>query len=313
MSKINKIEKLKKGDCIGIFSSSSPTNEEAINKMTNYFSEKGYKVKVAPHTLDVNSFMAGDPSHRVTDFHSLISDPEVKLVMTANGGESAIQMLSLIDFELVRKNPKIICGMSDPTSLIISITFKASIPTFHGPNGYNFGHTTPTEFSEKNWWLMVTGGFSTPYYFPISDKLKVLKNGNTVSGEIVGGNLGVFCSLVGTPYFPDVAGKILFFEEIFRDHAQIDSCINQLRLVGVFDKIVGLVIGENVECIDSSERNKETFEELLLRNFKQFSFPIIYDIPLGHTDDKITIPLGMKCSINPSAKTFSLDECPFFK
>lgn len=308
---MNSVKKLEKGDCIGIFSSSSPTNEDAIHKMKNYFTERGYKVKIAPHTLEANSFMAGEPSNRVEDFHSLIADPNVTLVMTANGGESAIQMLSLIDFELVRKNPKIICGMSDPTSLMTAITLKSLLPTFHGPNGYNFGHTDPTKFTEENWWQMVTGNFSTPYIFPVNDKLKILKNGNTVVGEIIGGNLGVFCSLLGTPYFPDVTGKILFFEEIFREHAQIDSCINQLRLAGVFDKVVGLIVGENVECNDSSESNQETYEELLLRNFKQFNFPIVYNIPLGHTDDKITIPLGMKCSVNLSLKTISLIESPF--
>lgn len=308
---MNLIKKLEKGDCIGIFSSSSPTNEEAIHKMKNYFVERGYKVKIAPHTLEANSFMAGSPIHRVEDFHSLIADPDVTLVMTANGGESAIQMLSLIDYELVRNNPKIICGMSDPTSLMTAITFISSIPAFHGPNGYNFGHTDPTKFTEENWWTMVTGNFSTPYIFPTNDKAKVLKEGEIATGEIVGGNLGVFCSLLGTPYFPDTTGKILFFEEIFREHAQIDSCINQLRLAGVFDKVVGLIVGENVECNDSSESNKETYENLLLRNFKEFNFPIIYNIPLGHTDDKVTIPLGIKCSVNTSLKNISLIDNPF--
>lgn len=308
---MNLVNKLEKGDGIGIFSSSSPTNEDSINKLKKYFSERGYEVKIASHVLDSNSFMAGDPAKRVDDFHSLVSDPKIKLIMTANGGESAIQMLSLIDFELVQKNPKIICGMSDPTSLMTAITYKTLIPTFHGPNGYNFGHTVPSKFTEENWWRIVTGNFPIPYNFPISNKMKVLKNGNPVSGNIVGGNLGVFCSLLGTPYFPDVTNKILFFEEIFRDHGQIDSYINQLRLAGVFNKIVGLVVGENVECYDSSENIKETYEDLLLRNFELFDFPIIYNIPLGHTDDKITIPLGMRCSINTTTKTFSLIETPF--
>lgn len=305
------VHKLEKGDCIGIFSSSSPITVSALQRIEKYFLDRGYKCKVAAHTLDAMSFMAGKPQDKVSDLNSLIIDPNVKIIITAMGGESAIQMLPFIDFELLKKYPKIICGLSDPTSILNAITYNTSIPTFHGLNGYNFGYTEITEFSEMNWWKLITGDLSVPFTYPLEGRLKVLKEGSPINASIFGGNLSSFCSLIGTPYFPNMNGKILFIEEVFSEFARIDICLNQLKLSGVFEQIVGLIVGENFECNDPSENTPESYEKLLLRNFEAYKFPIIYNVPLGHTADKITLPIGCTFMLNTENGTLSLLDYPF--
>lgn len=310
---MKKVHKLEKGDYVGIFSSSSPISKEALDKMEKYFLNLGYKCEIAPHTLDTFSFMAGKPEDKVSDLNRLIKDPKIKIIITAMGGDSAIQMLPYMDFELFSKYPKIICGLSDPTSILNAISDKSHIPTFHGLNGYNFGYTEITKFSEVNWWKIISGDFTVPFIFPLDGRLKVLKTGPQVSAPILGGNLSVLCSLIGTPYFPKVKGKILFIEEVFSEFARIDTCLTQLRLSGIFEQIVGLVIGQNYECSDPSEKNPESYEELLLRNFVGYNFPIIYNIPLGHTEDKIALPIGCTCMVDTEHETFSLLDYPFIQ
>jgi muramoyltetrapeptide carboxypeptidase len=145
-----KPKSLRPGETIGIFSSSSPTTEEAVTRLRKYFEMRGYRTKVAPHTLLASGYMAGEPRQRAADINMLFTDDEVSLLMTATGGASAIQMLPHVDYEAIAKHPKILAGLSDPTCLLNAITAGTGLPTFHGPNGYNFGHKSPTAFTEAN-------------------------------------------------------------------------------------------------------------------------------------------------------------------
>lgn len=304
---------LKKGDTVGFFSSSSPTNQIAINKMINYFESRGYKTIVAPHTLVDLGFMAGTPKMKTDDLHYLVKNDNVKIIITASGGTSSLQMLPYIDYKLIAKHPKIICGLSDPTTILNSISHLSGVPTFHGPNGVSFGESDPTQFSESNWWNIVTNNLQLPFEYPVQDKIKVLKKCEKgVEGEIFGGNLGMLCFMMGSKYFPNMKGKILFIEEIFKNYYQIDNMLNQLKNAGVFNQIVGLIVGENYECKEANfPQHKESYEEVLLRNLGEFDFPIIYNVPLGHTEDKITIPIGIKVRMETNPGSIKLVSTPF--
>lgn len=307
---MNKLRKLTKGNKIGVFSSSSPTNKEAMERLTKYFNEKGFDVVLAPNVFSEFGYLAGLPEQRASDFNSLLKDPSISLLMTATGGKGAIQLLKIIDYDIFKSSPRILCGLSDPTTLINAISKMCQIPTFHGPNGYNFGHTNPTKFTESVWWQIVSGSFTLPYKYPLPsfNILKAVTKDKYIEGKIFGGNLGVLMNLIGTPYEPNWNGAILFFEERIVDISKTDIMINQLRLSGIFDKISALIIGKSVEILPNKQ---ESFEEMILRNTEEFEFPIISDVLLGHTEDKITIPISCNVRIDLTNKALLLLESPF--
>lgn len=301
-----KIRKLNKGDYIGIFSSSSPTNLEALEKMKKYFTKKGYKIKTTPNILEDFGYMAGTAKQRASDFNMLINDDEVKLIITANGGKSALQLLPLIDYDTIRIKSKGIVGLSDPSILLNAITAKTGLITIHGPNGYSFGHSEISKYSEDNWWKIVSESVEIPYEFPINRDARVIKYGETVSGQLYGGHLSTIRNLIKTEWEPDWDGCILFIEEVFSEFSTIDTMLTYLDYSGVLSKIAGLVIGKLEQCEEKNYKLKESFEDIVLRNCKSYNFPIIIDVLLGHTDDKLTLPIGAKVRFNSKDRKIEL-------
>lgn len=299
---------IKSGDTIGVFSPSSPTTKVALNNMKEYFEKRGYKIKLTENVMEKFGFMAGTPEKKAYDFNSLINDPDIKMIMTATGGKSALHLLPLIDYNAIQHNSKIIVGLSDPSIILNAITGKTGLITFHGPNGYNFGHTSITEFSEKNWWSIITGDVKIPYVYPICERVKVIKRGNSIIGRIFGGHLGTIRGLLGTPWIPNLKDAILFIEEIFTEFNMIDTILAHFRLAGVFEMISGLIVGEPVECNEKSYPQVESLEDVILRNCEGYNFPIMTNVPLGHTDDKITIPIGAQVCMDLEALSIILLE-----
>lgn len=283
------IKKIEPGDTIGLFSSSSPTNENSVNNIKDYFEKRGYIVKTSSHIYKSNGYMAGNAKERADDLNELVEDDSVKLIMTANGGKSALQMLPYIDYERIRKKQKGIIGLSDPSILLNAVTVKSGVITLHGPNGYNFGESQITKFSEKNWWDIVTGkqteiGFGTD--------ATVIKGNRDVTGRLYGGHLGTIRNLIGTEWEPDWNSCILFLEEAFSDISLFDTMLTHLKYCGVFEKIHGLVVGKLEQCYESNYSVIESLQEIILRNCEEYDFPIIMDAWIGHTDDKVTLPIG---------------------
>ena len=296
------IKRLEPGDTIGLFSSSSPTTESSVNNIRNYFEKKGYKIKTSSHIFASNGYMAGNAKERSDDLNELVNDDSVKLIMTANGGKSALQMLPFIDYEAIRKHPKGIIGLSDPSVLLNAITAKSKIITLHGPNGYNFGENNLSKFSQRNWWNFVTGNLMQ---INLGEDVTVLKGNEDITGTLYGGHLGTIRNILGTEWEPDWNACILFLEEAFSDYSAIDAMLTYLRYCGVFEKISGLLFGKLEQCHESNYDISENLQEIILRNCEGYDFPIVIDAWLGHTDNKVTLPIGglaelslLKCCLN---------------
>jgi muramoyltetrapeptide carboxypeptidase len=300
-------KRLQPGDTVGIVSTSSPTTPDALERTKGYLERRGYTVKVAPNVLASYGFMAGTAQTRADDLNHMLRDPTVRMIVTSTGGRSAAHLLPLIDYGAIASDPKIVIGLSDPSILLNAITSVTGVPTFHGPNGYNFGHAQITRFSEENFWPLVGQDLDIPYIFPVGDEIKVVREGNTVEGRLYGGHLGTNQVLVGTPWAPDWRDSILFIEEMIIELDRTDAMLTHLRLAGILDAIKGLIVGQFVEC---KEGHVETLEDVLLRNCAGYEFPIIANVPLGHTDDKITLPIGTCVRLNPVEASLELLESP---
>lgn len=308
---MKKLKVLSKGDTIGIISVSSPVEKEVVDKTVKYFEDLGYKTKLGKNILASNGYMAGSIEQRVFDLHSMFKDPTVNAIICAWGGTSANQLLQYINYGLISNNPKIFVGLSDPSVLSLAISTKSKIPTFHGPTGYNFGATNLTPYTEKYFFKALSRIEPIGLIEELS-KREIIKEG-TVEGEIIGGNLTLLQTIIGTPYEPDWNNKILFWEDLFVELHTIDLILTQFDNAGIFAKIKGMVIGKLVECNEEEYTINESFSELIERLTKRYNFPILYNVDLGHSDDKITIPIGVKCKMVLEDKTIQLEiiESPF--
>lgn len=294
--------RLKPADLIGIVSTSSPVNAEMVDRTRCYFEARGFRVRVGAHVLERFGYMAGDAQVRAADLNDMLSDPDVRMIVTATGGASAIQMLPLIYYGILARDPKIICGLSDPSILLNALTARSGVPTFHGPNGYNFGGGI-SAFTEANFWPLVTGELAFPHRLPVAAQMQVLREGQAVHGWLWGGHLATLQGLLGTPYLPQWGGAILFLEEFQVDYARTDAILAHFRHAGVFERIRALIIGQPAEI---GRAEVETYEQIILRQCAGTSFPIVTNIPLGHTPDKITLPIGGKARLDTGSRCLEL-------
>jgi muramoyltetrapeptide carboxypeptidase len=210
------------------------------------------------------------------------------------GGWGCGRVLDKIDYEQLKKNPKIILGFSDMTSLLNAIYQKTGLITFHGP----VGNSSWEKFSLNSFQdIVCRGGVS--YQKPEFPQLQLFSawQSGEAMGELIGGNLTVFCSLLGTPYWPSCTGKILFLEETHEEPYRIDRMLNSLRLAGVFDEISGVIFGQFNDCNEEKPLESFTLEEVVRHQLKGYSFPVIWGAPIGHVKDKWTLPIGMQVTM----------------
>ena len=299
--------RLRSGDAIGIVSTSSPTKPQAVDRMKAYFEQRGYSVKVAPNTLASFGFLAGTPPVRAEDFNTMLHDPTIRMIVTAMGGTGAAHLLPLIDYEALLSDPKMVVGLSDPCVVLNAITCATEVPTIHGPNGVEFGYDELTPFAEANFWPIVSENLSLPHVFPVKDEIKVVRRGSIAEGQLYGGHITAMQTLIGTPWAPDWKESILFLEEVNIVLSRIDKILMHFKLAGIFDSIKGFIFGQPVECEPVAV---ETLEDILLRVCADYDFPIITNVRIGHTDDKITVPIGCRVRLNTMEPSLELLESP---
>jgi len=306
---MNLPRKLELGDTIGILSTSSPTTTENMDRLTAYFNHRGYKVKLSENCLNNFGFLVDRAEVLAQDFNFMIADPEIKAILTATGGTGAIHLLPLIDYDLFKNNPKIFCGLSDPSILLNTITLKTGIPTFHGPNGYTFGYTNPTNFTEDNWWKLVTGNILSPYEYQTTG-MHIIKSGKLAIGQIFGGNDTRLKCLLGTKWLQFPKNFILFIEAVNYLPSILDDLLANLKIHGVFDIINGLIIGRFADYTYNNwwGNDIETFEAIVLRNCQNYDFPIVANLLIGHTEDKMTLPIGAKFELDTEKCKLTLLE-----
>lgn len=301
-------EKLKKGDTIGVIAPSNYIKEddlEYINASIALMEASGFKVKFGNYVFENTLNYGTDPRKRAKDINMMFADKEVKAILCVKGGEDSNSCLDYIDYEIIKNNPKIICGFSDNTSILDVINEKTGLVTYHGPTfksftswdtGYAYEQFIKklTENNKENSTEKYTEEFLSKVIGEPEDAYTTLKAGKA-KGQLVGGNLSLFTKLVCGKYAVNVENKILFLEELgFETGPEAtNSNIYYLKQNGVFDKIAGLWIG-NYE-----HQSKITLEEIIMNAIgDEYSFPIIKSNNFGHIDRKTIIPIGQIAEID---------------
>ncbi len=286
---------MQEGDGVAIVSTSSPVRPDDLERLVAYFERRGHPVKVAPHTRAATGYIAGPAADRAADLMQAFVDPDIQLVMPAEGGEGAANLLELLDFDLIGESGKVFVGLSDTSILANAIATRAGLAALHGPTGHSFSQIEVEPYTEEWFWRIVSG--------PVAGQ-EVAGNtwrvphggGQVVSGHVVGGHLRTIRTLVGTPWMPDLRGAIFVVEEVDVTWAQIDSALTHLRLAGVFDDISALLIGAPRDCV-SGDSPDGSWDELILRA-SGVSCPVVTDAELGHTARKFGLGIGCRVELD---------------
>lgn len=334
---------LEKGDTIAFIAPAgglAALTTHRLEKGKKFFEELGYKVKIFPTAKKTSGISSDTAENRAKDIMDAFRDKEIKAIVTTIGGNTSHQTLEYLDFETIKKNPKILCGYSDITSLHLALYSQTGLSGFYGPAVITqFGeHPKPDDFTTTNFFKAVTGdlGEVKPSKQWTDDKsvdwinkddlkksrlyeenkgYEWLKKGRA-EGKILGGCLPVILHLAGTKYWPDFKDKILLLEtpegEDFRKGESlpnVDSALGDLRNLGVFNRIKGIVFGRGFGY--TKEQIKQ-LKEIILYNTRDYNIPILYNVDIGHTDPILTIPLGVNVELDSNKNKFSFLEQAVF-
>jgi muramoyltetrapeptide carboxypeptidase len=307
---IIKPKKLKPGDVIGIISpASSPDDLTKINSGVQYLEKIGYRVEVGKNVGSKEGYLAGSDSQRLDDLHNMFSNKHIKAIFSIRGGYGSGRLLDKIDYKLIRNNPKIFVGYSDINALQLAFFTKCGLITFAGPMVAVDFHDEVSSFTEEVFWRTITSEKKIgKLQNPRKEKFYLLNKGRA-AGRILGGNLSLLNSLIGTEYLPKLKGAILLLEDIHEAPYRIDRMLNQLRLGKVFKQIGGVILGHFVDCTEQ-DPTKQTFtlNEVIVEYFQNKKLPVLYNIKHGHIKDNITIPYGIKCVLNATRGYIEIPE-----
>ena len=292
--------KLKKGDTIGVIAPSNYIEKddlEYINASIALMEASGFKVKFGKYVFEDTLGYGTSPEKRAADINWAFKDDEVKAIMCVKGGEDSNTTLDYIDYEMIKKHPKIICGFSDNTSILNAIHKKTGLVTYHGPT-FKSLTSWETGYAYKQFVKTFVEDTRSLIMGEPEDEYTTIQAGQA-TGELVGGNLSLFTKLVCGKYAVNVQDKILFLEELGFEAApeMVNNNIYYLKQNGVFDRIAGLWIG-------NYEHPSKVSIEKIIKNAigDEYKFPIIKSDNFGHIDKKIIIPIGTKAEINTNEK-----------
>ncbi|MGC5328856.1 S66 peptidase family protein [Brevibacillus sp. SYSU BS000544] len=305
---MNKGKLLKKGDTIGVVATSSPCNEEKLAKV-NELVQLGFHVKIAETCYqNYGGYLAGTPEARASEVNAMFADPEVDAIMCMRGGYGSPQILPLLDYELIRENPKLFIGYSDITALHSALGQKANLATVHAFMASVGIMSEVDEFSRDSLLRAITT--PEPLGFiqnPEGEEMQCLVGGHA-TGPIVGGNLSLVSALMGTPYELDTRGKILFLEDIGEEPYRVDRMLTQLALAGKFADAAGILIGTWTNCEPVKYENSFEILDVVQNIIVPYNKPTIWNLQAGHGSVNIALPFGVRSTMNASDCTLFIEE-----
>jgi muramoyltetrapeptide carboxypeptidase len=300
--------RLAPGDTIGIAVPASPPEKpELIDEVIGRFTAQGFKVKPGKYLRKRDGYLAGGDEERAEDINALFADPEVRGIFALRGGYGSCRILPLLDYAVIRANPKPFVGYSDVTAMHLAILVKAGLVTFHGSNASSaFQPGNAATFQRM---LMEPLDVSqAPVLFSRNDShganVKTVVPGRA-KGQLLGGNMTSLLRLLGTPYAPDFRDVILFLEDTGEKAYRVDGMFTHLRLAGVLSQISGLVLGR-FDHADAPEQIRIT--ACLQREAGRIGVPCVSGAPIGHFPEQIIVPQGAQAEIDAGEGMLALAQ-----
>ncbi|MBU6505438.1 MAG: LD-carboxypeptidase [Betaproteobacteria bacterium] len=295
--------RLKPGATIGICAPSGFITEPGSLEIASlYLSERGYHIVEAPHVRNRWEYFAGTDYERLNDFHAMVRDPDIDVIMAARGGYGITRLLPAIDFQAVAASRKIIVGFSDVTALHLGLLAQQGMVTFAGPMACpDFGHHNRSPLHEAHFEGMLQAerhlspAIKMPFTASDGEAGHLLRAqiGAGIEGTLWGGNLSLVAHLAGTPYLPHLEDGILFLEEVNEEPYKIERMLLQLAHAGILKKQRAILLGQFNRCEPTAASAAPyTFKSVVDFLKGWVHVPILQNLPFGHVRDKLTLPVG---------------------
>jgi muramoyltetrapeptide carboxypeptidase len=307
---ILKPPRLNKGELIGIIAPASPVADASrIERGVTYLERLGYRVIVGGSVGKQHGYLAGKDEERVADLHAMFRDRRVKAVICVRGGYGTPRLLRLLDYRLIKRNPKIFAGFSDITALQLAFWVKCGLITFHAPMLATDMADPMDSFTEETFWRLVSSNRRIgPVSFPEPAQAQVLYPG-TFSGRLLGGNLSILVSLLGTPYQPSLSHSALFLEEVGEEPYRVDRMLTHLQNASLLSGCRGIIFGQCTDCVPKDPgRPSLSIDEVLAEFARSFKKPVISHLPFGHVRTKLTLPIGARVRVNTERRYMEILE-----
>lgn len=308
--RIVKPKRLAEGDTVGLVLPASATFEaEDLVIAREQLEAIGLKVVIGAHAYDRHGYFAGRDRDRADDLNRMFADDRVAGIVCYTGGWGSPRVLPYLDYALIARKPKVLIGYSDITALLNAIHQRTGLVTFHGP----VGGSTLDPYSLENFRKVVmspepAGLLAPPPKRPndLVDRVnRVLRlHPGKATGRLAGGNLTLLAALMGTPYEIDTGGAILFAEDIREEVYRIDRMLTQLALGGKFERMAGFAFGRCTDC----RATNFSLEDVLRDRFGSGPAPALSGLSFGHIEQKMTLPIGVRATLDADAGTLSIEE-----
>jgi muramoyltetrapeptide carboxypeptidase len=311
---------LKKGGTVALVRPASPSFDYKANEIAaEIVASLGFVPELMENAAKKLGYLAGTDAERAADLNAAFADPKVDAIWCIGGGYGTSRILPHLDYETIRKNPKPFIGYSDITGTLNAIHRLTGLVTFHGP----VAEGTMSEYTLAAFRKVVVDGAAgriaePPPFVP---REGVVERENRVwklapgkaKGRLVGGNISVFSTLVGTPFEPELKGRILFLEEVGEDPYRIDRWLTQFLLTGKLSGLAGVALGKFADCDPAPEHSLSllgswSWQEVCADRLGKLGIPVVAGLCFGHVRDKATLPLGVLAELDADAGTLTLLE-----
>lgn len=303
--------RLRPGDTIGLINPSNAIHERApFDTAIESIRALGFQVRLGAHARARYGHFAGTDVQRAADVNAMFADPQVNGVLAITGGSGGTRMMGLVDYELIRRNPKFFGGFSDLTALINAIHARTGLVTFHAP----MADSEWNPFSVDIFRAMLVDGqaltLANPrgradVLVPKGDRTTTLRGGKA-RGPMIGGNLAVLAAMVGSRQWPSFDGAILFLEDVNEWIYRVDRMLSTLRNAGAFDRLAGVVLGAFTKCEPGDGFGTLTLDEVFDDYFLPLNVPVYRGAMIGHIARKFTVPIGWPVEMDADAGTIRL-------
>jgi len=302
-------KKLKFGDTIGLIAPSGVMRTEgAIDRAVAETERMGFKVKLGESAGKKYGYLSGKDDVRARDMNAMFADDEVDAIFCIRGGYGAMRILDQLDYELIAKHPKIFVGFSDITALHIALLNECGLATFHAPMAIGWSNGPLDDFSRESMYKALMHAAPMGELMNPPEYARQTVNPGKAEGILVGGNLMLMASSLGTPWEIDTRDRIVFIEEIGERTYCVDRMLTQLRLAGKFDECAGIVFGDFADCSIEYPEYGLTLEEIIRDVVAPCGKPIFTGLRCGHCTPKLTLPLGTHCRMDADECTLTVLE-----
>ena len=288
---LNSPKRLKPGDIVGLVAPAGIINDDAeFDRIQRELANFGLRSAFGDHVRSRYGYLAGTDEERATDLNAMFANPEINGIMAVRGGWGCARILPHLDFEMIARHPKVYCGFSDNTTLHHALMAYSNLQPFHGPNG----NSEWTDLTKACFESVIMKGVATSFQ-SISDVVTLA--GGKATGRLIGGNLSILVTTLGTPYQADFENSLLFIEDIGEDTYKIDRMLSHLEQAGVLSEIAGFIFGK---CTDCSAGTQPTFAlmQVLDHYLSRYNMPAVYNMDFGHEPDNFTIPVGAMAKLD---------------